>query len=70
MYVVESLNTALFEKHCWDRCYDFYNIFAEKFVKNIGVFLLKLLLVFFKCDHYIGLKNAIFFAENRRKWRS
>jgi hypothetical protein len=36
----------------WDRCYDFLNIFDEKF----GVFLLKLLLVFAKivCDHSIG----------------
>jgi hypothetical protein len=24
-----------------DRCYDFLNIFAEKFSENIGVFLLK-----------------------------
>jgi hypothetical protein len=27
-----SLNLA------WDRCYDFFNIFAEKFSKKIGVF--------------------------------
>jgi hypothetical protein len=31
----------------WDRCYDFLNIFAEKFSEKIGV-LLKLLLVFAK----------------------
>jgi hypothetical protein len=34
-----------------DRRYDFWNIFAEKFIKNIGVFLL----VFEKIDHNIGL---------------
>jgi hypothetical protein len=31
-----------------DRCYDFKNIFAEKFSKNIGVFCSNLLLVFAK----------------------
>jgi hypothetical protein len=25
----------------WDRCYDFLNIFTEKFGQKIGVFLLK-----------------------------
>jgi hypothetical protein len=38
-----------------DRCYDFLNIFAEKFSENIGVFWLKLLLVCEKIDHNIGL---------------
>jgi hypothetical protein len=31
-----------------DRYYDFLNIFAEQFGENIGVFLLKLLLLFAK----------------------
>jgi hypothetical protein len=31
-----------------DRCYDFKNIFAQKFGKKFGVFLLKLLTVFAK----------------------
>jgi hypothetical protein len=25
-------------KNCWDRCYDFLNIFAEKFSEKIGIF--------------------------------
>jgi hypothetical protein len=37
-----------------DRCYDFQNIFAEKFSESIGVSLLKLLLVYEKMDHNIG----------------
>jgi hypothetical protein len=44
-----------FRKLVWDRCYDFKNIFDEKFSENFGIFLLKLLLVFAKnCDRNIG----------------
>jgi hypothetical protein len=55
-----------------DRCYDFLNIFAEKFSENIGVFLLKLLLAFAKIVIITSVfeKNAIFspkVGENRRK---
>jgi hypothetical protein len=52
-----------------DRCYDFLNILAEKFSEKIGVFLLKLLLVFAKIV-IITLafeKNANFFAEKLSK---
>jgi hypothetical protein len=32
----------------WDRYYDYKNILAKKFIENIGVFLLKILLFFAK----------------------
>jgi hypothetical protein len=53
----------------WDQYYDFLNIFAEKFSENIGVFLLKLLLVFAKIViiTLVFEKNANFFAENWQK---
>jgi hypothetical protein len=53
----------------WDRCYDFLNILDEKFSENIGVFLLKLLLVFAKklIITLVFEKNANFFAENCQK---
>jgi hypothetical protein len=52
----------------WDRCYDFLNIFAEKFRKKIA-FLFKLLLVFAKTVTITLFfeKNVNFFAENCRK---
>jgi hypothetical protein len=37
------------------RCYGFLNIFAEKFSKKFGVFLLKTKLTFEKIDHNIGI---------------
>jgi hypothetical protein len=52
-----------------DRCYEFKNIFAEKFSKNIGDFLLKLQLVFAKIViiTLVFEKNAKFLAENWQK---
>jgi hypothetical protein len=46
-------------------------IFAEKFSENIGVFLLKLLLVFAKIViiTFVFEKNANFFAENWQNHR-
>jgi hypothetical protein len=38
-----------------DRCYDFLNIFAEKFSENIGVFWLETKPNFEKIDHNIGI---------------
>jgi hypothetical protein len=55
-------------KLSWDRCYDFLNIFAEKFSGKIGVLtqnkakLCKNLIITLVFE-----KNAIFFAENRQK---
>jgi hypothetical protein len=37
-----------------DRCYDFKNIFAEKFSKKIGVFDSKQSKIMQNFDHYIG----------------
>jgi hypothetical protein len=57
----------------WDRCYDFLNIFAEKFSENIGAFLLKPQLVFLqKFDHnnWFLRKTPIFslkIGKNRRR---
>jgi hypothetical protein len=52
----------------WDRCYDFLNIFAEKFGEKFGVFtqnkakVCKILIITLVFE-----KNANFFAENCRK---
>jgi hypothetical protein len=51
-----------------DRCYDFKNIFAEKFSKKLAFLtenkakLCKILIITLVCE-----KNANFFAENCRK---
>jgi hypothetical protein len=37
-----------------DRCYDFLNIFAEKFSENFGVFDTKQSYIMEKFDHNIG----------------
>jgi hypothetical protein len=52
----------------WDRCYDFENIFAEKFSENIGVFCSNYSLFFGKklIITLVFEKNANFFAE---KWQ-
>jgi hypothetical protein len=48
----------------WDRCYDFLNIFAEKFSEKIGVFCSNTTASFCKnCDHNIG------FWEKRQFFR-
>jgi hypothetical protein len=39
----------------WDRCYDFINIFAEKFCEKNRRFGLKTKLNFKKVDHNIGI---------------
>jgi hypothetical protein len=52
----------------WDQCYDFLNIFAEKFSEKISVFdskqsqILKKLIITLVFE-----KNANFFAENWQK---
>jgi hypothetical protein len=53
----------------WERCYNFKNIFAEKISENIGVFFIKLLLVFAKIViiTLVFEKNANFFAKNWHK---
>jgi hypothetical protein len=38
-----------------DRCYDFLNIFAEKFCEKIGVFDSKQSKILKKVDHNIGI---------------
>jgi hypothetical protein len=38
----------------WDRCYDFLNIFAEKFSEKIGVFVSQQSQILKKVDHNIG----------------
>jgi hypothetical protein len=38
----------------WDRCYDFLNIFAEKFSEKIGVFAQATASFCKKFDHNIG----------------
>jgi hypothetical protein len=54
--------------YAWDQCYDFLNIFAEKFGEKIGVLtqnkakLCKNLILTLVFE-----KNANFFAENCRK---
>jgi hypothetical protein len=56
----------LFRKLIWstrDRCYDFLNIFAETFSKNIGVFCSNYCMFLQKCDHNIG------FWEKRQFFR-
>jgi hypothetical protein len=53
----------------WDRCYDFKNIFAEKFGKNWHFWLKTKLVKLFK-NLIITLvfeKNANYFAENWEK---
>jgi hypothetical protein len=47
-----------------DRCYDFLNIFAEKFSEKIGFFLLKIKLNYAKSNiiTLVFEKNANFFA--------
>jgi hypothetical protein len=50
----------------WGRCYDFLNIFAEKFSEKIGDFVSKQSQIL-KTNLIITLvfeKNANFFAEN------
>jgi hypothetical protein len=47
-----------------DRCYDFKNILTENFGKIIAVFCSKLLLIFQKLDHKIGLRKTSFSPEN------
>jgi hypothetical protein len=46
----------------WDRCYDFLNIFAEKFSEKIGVFDSKQRQILNNCDRNIGIleKRQIF----------
>jgi hypothetical protein len=39
----------------WDRCYDFLNIFAEKFSEKIGVFDSKQSQILKTNDHNIGI---------------
>jgi hypothetical protein len=55
LYIQSSVNRYLYYivggeylRISWDRCYDFINIFAEKFSQIFGVFLVNLLLVFAK----------------------
>jgi hypothetical protein len=36
--MVTTVCLFLFPEASWDRCYDFLNIFAEKFSEKIGVF--------------------------------
>jgi hypothetical protein len=62
-----SVNKVILENQ--DRCYDFKNIFAEKFSEKIGVFWLKTKLNF---EKYLIItlvfeKNAKFFAGNGQK---
>jgi hypothetical protein len=40
---------------CWDRCYDFENIFAKKIWRKNKRILLKVLPVFEKIDRNVGL---------------
>jgi hypothetical protein len=49
--------------HTWDRCYDYLNIFAEKFGKKIGVFGSKQSQIIQNFDHNIG------FLEKRQFFR-
>jgi hypothetical protein len=54
----------------WDRCYDFKNIFAEKFSKKTGVFDSKESQIKKKIITLVFEKSANFFADNwqnRRK---
>jgi hypothetical protein len=46
-----------------DRCYDFLNIFAEKFSENVGVFAQTTASFFKNCHHNIG------FWEKRQFFR-
>jgi hypothetical protein len=65
------LGEAIFHNFCrkWrglesrDRCYDFLNIFAEKFSEKIGVFDLKQSKIMQNFDHNIG------FWEKRKFFR-
>jgi hypothetical protein len=41
--------------YAWVRCYDFLNIFAEKFSEKIGVFDSKQKVILQKSDHNIGI---------------
>jgi hypothetical protein len=41
-------------RFCWDRCYDFLNIFAENLSKNVGVFDSKQSYIMQNFDHNIG----------------
>jgi hypothetical protein len=51
-----------------DRCYDFENIFAEKFSDKICVFYSKQSKIMQKFDHNIGFwEKRQFFAENCQK---
>jgi hypothetical protein len=52
-----------------DQCYDFLNIFAEKFSKNIFAFFAQTTASFCKnCDNNIGVsEKRPFFAENWQK---
>jgi hypothetical protein len=43
------ISASFWNKLVWDRCYDFKNIFAEKFYEKIGVFDSK--------QRYFFLKN-------------
>jgi hypothetical protein len=58
----------IFHKLNWDRCYDFLNIFAEKFSKKLEFLtqnkakLCKILIITLVYE-----KNANFFAENCQK---
>jgi hypothetical protein len=52
----------------WDRCYDFLNIFAEKFCKKLAFLAQnKAKLCKNRIITLVFEKNAIFFAENWRK---
>jgi hypothetical protein len=42
-------------KQYWHRCYDFKNIFTEKFGENIGIFCSNYCLFMQKFDHNIGI---------------
>jgi hypothetical protein len=51
-----------------DRCYDFLNIFAEKFSEKIGVFDTKQRWIMLNLDHNIGFREKCnFFCENWQK---
>jgi hypothetical protein len=64
---VRNLWTNIFRARCRttkDRCYDFWNIFAE----NFGIFDSKLSKILQKFDHNIGFwEKRQFFAENWQK---
>jgi hypothetical protein len=51
----------------WDRCYDFKNIFAEKFSENIGVFAQTTASFCKNCDHNIFFRKRQFFRRKLAK---